>query len=352
MKIIALSKNSSTITGGQVYDTSLYRAIESITSNKIKFYEPKSYREGVSFVKLIVPFLELLLLKKIKNSNICFMNSSSAYRYSLLLIFTRFFLPQVKIIVIHHHYQYEVFKGIKKTVFKFFELNFLRFSSSIIIPNPYVIDRTKNLLPRNKIDYIETSFEKMNIKPKIRNISKGELLYIGTIEYRKGLHLLLDSLFLLKQEKEYFTCNIVGNIVDENYYKELIKKIYLYKLEKQVIFHGRVSKQKLHNFLKNTYIFVFPSLLEGYGRVIIEAMSYGIPVVAYNNSAMPYTIKDGHNGFLAKNKNPENFKRLIKKIIKNPQLHNHLSKGALLTYNNCSNEDDFMEDVKTFISTL
>ena len=352
MKIIALSKNSSTVTGGQVYDTSLFRAIESITSYKIKFYEPKSHREGVSFIKLIVPFLELFLLMKIKNSNVCFMNSSSAYRYSLLLILTRIFLPQVKVYVIHHHYQYEVLKGIKKTIFKFFELNFLRFSSSIIIPNPYVMDRTKNLLPRNKIVYIETSFENINIEPKIRNISNGNLLYIGTIEYRKGLHLLLDSLFLLKQEKEHFTCNIVGNIVDENYYKELVKKIDLYKLEKQVIFHGRVSKEKMHYFLSNTYLFVFPSLLEGYGRVIIEAMSYSIPVVAFNNSAMPYTIKDGYNGFLAKNQNPESFKRSIKKIINNSQLHNHLSKGALLTYNNCSKEDDFMEAVKTFISTL
>ena len=81
-------------------------------------------------------------------------------------------------------------------------------------------------------------------------------------------------------------------------------------------------------------------------------MSYSIPVVAFNNSAMPYTIKDGYNGFLAKNQNPENFKRSIKQIINNSQLHNHLSKGALLTYNNCSKEDDFMEAVKTFISTL
>jgi glycosyltransferase involved in cell wall biosynthesis len=352
MNIIALSTNSSTVTGGQVYDASLYRAIESVTTYKIKFYEPKSYREGVSFNKLMTPFLELSLLKKIKNSNICFMNSSSAYRFSLLLILTRIFLPKVKIFVIHHHYQYEVFKGIKKTIFKFFELNFLRFSSSIIIPNPYVLDITKDLLPKNKIDYIETSFKDIKMEPNIRNIRKGDLLYIGTIEYRKGLHLLLDSLFLLKQENEHFTFNIVGDITDENYYKELIKKIDLYKLEKQVIFHGRVSIEKMHNFLNNTYIFVFPSLLEGYGRVIIEAMSYSIPVIAFNNSAMPYTIKDGYNGFLAKNKNPEDFKRLIKKIINNSQLHNHLSKGALLTYNNSSKEGDFMETVKTFISTF
>ena len=146
--------------------------------------------------------------------------------------------------------------------------------------------------------------------------------------------------------------NIVGEMVDNNYYRNLLDKVAFYKLQKNVIFHGRVSSKALHDLLMTAELFVFPSLLEGYGMVLMEAMSYEIPVIAFNNSAMPYTIKDGFNGFLAKNKDTEDFKRLIKKVICNHDLRSCLSKGALLTFKNSRRNSDFINDVKKFISTL
>lgn len=352
MNIIILNSNSAPITGGQVYDSLLYKTIQNISSLEIEFCESRTYPSGINFTKLIVPFIELKMFRRIKGKKACFCSSSLAYRNLILLIMVRVFLPRVKVYVIHHHYQHEVLSGLKGRLFRFFELLFLKISTSIIIPSPYVLERTKQLLPKKTVNYIEICFAENEDSSQIKNIPNREFLYIGTIEPRKGLHLMLDSFFLLKKDIQDFIINIVGSIVDNEYYLKLLEKVELYGLEKQVVFHGRVSSEILRNLLRTAELFVFPSLLEGYGMVLIEAMSYGIPVIAFNNSAMPFTIKDGTNGFLAKNEDAKDFERLIEKVICNPSLRNHLSEGALKTYYNSRRETDFIIDVKEFVSMI
>ena len=109
-------------------------------------------------------------------------------------------------------------EGIKKNIFKFFEVNFLRFATSIIIPSPYVLKKTKELLPNKKVNYIEIAFDN-NVSVKKTFEMTRQLLYVGTIEFRKGLHLLIDVLSQLKKDNNKFTINIVGSIVDTRYYK-------------------------------------------------------------------------------------------------------------------------------------
>lgn len=352
MNIIVLSSPLSCLTGGNVYESSLYRSIINNTSHEVEFCEEMVYPNGINFLKIICPFLELRLLKKIKKNKICFGNSTLAYRHFLLFLIVRIFYPNKKLFIIHHHYQFEVLTGFKRVLFGFFELNFLRLSSSIIIPSPYVLYRTQQLLPKKKIDFIEIAFKEDQNVTKNIEVNNGELLFIGTIEYRKGLHLLLDSLYLLKKHNKNFKINIIGSVVDKNYYLKLLEKVYTYGLENSVKFHGRVSSEILHDYLLHSDLFVFPSLLEGYGMVIIEAMSYGIPVVAFNNSAMPFSIKNGVNGFLANNEDVLDFSNLVAKVICNPTLRHQLSQGAFDTYNKSRRDDDFIRDVENFVATF
>ena len=102
-------------------------------------------------------------------------------------------------------------------------------------------------------------------------------------------------------------------------------------LEENVKFHGIVSQQELERFYSQAYAFVFPSLLEGYGLVLIEAMSYGLPVIAFNNSAMPYTIKNEVNGLLVTNCDSTELGDKILWLMKNVDYHRNLSQNALKT---------------------
>ena len=105
----------------------------------------------------------------------------------------------------------------------------------------------------------------------------------------------------------------------------------------------------LKNFtLKQNYLYSF------FTRRIWNGINgsnvFGLPVIAFNNSAIPLTVKHGYNGLLAENKNPQQLYELIKLASDNPDLRTKMSKGALQTYENCRTKKDFENDVNLFIN--
>ena len=69
-------------------------------------------------------------------------------------------------------------------------------------------------------------------------------------------------------------------------------------------------------------LFIYPSMAETFGLVIAEAMSCGTPIIAFNNTAIPEIIDHMQTGYLAENKNIENFIKGIKIFLKNEELRN------------------------------
>ena len=84
--------------------------------------------------------------------------------------------------------------------------------------------------------------------------------------------------------------------------------------------------------------------------VIMEAMSYGIPVIAFDNTAMPFIIKHDYNGFLVKNKDLPDFKIKIENVLNNVSLREKLSKGASETFANSRRPPEFIKDINNFIN--
>lgn len=352
MKILIFATENLTLTGGNLYDSLLYKTMKHNTSNTIEFCTPKIYKGGFALNKLFTPFIELKKLKQIKTNDYIFWNSVDAYHCILLLFCVKIFYPNKETYVIHHHYKFQEMSGIKKKIFKFFEINFLKLSNVIIIPSPYILNLTKKYLPKNKICYLELAFEdKKIINTEV--VKQEQMVFVGNVEYRKGIHLLIESLKQLKNKREgFFKVEIIGSIIDTKYYNCLTKKIKEYQLEKNIVFRGRVSNEDKEHYLRTSSIFVFPSLLEGYGMAIMEAMQYGLPVVAFNNSAMPYIIKDGYNGLLAKNKCTEEFSNNLEKIFNNPDLNNTLKKGALETYSKCRKLPKLISEIENFTKKM
>jgi len=79
-----------------------------------------------------------------------------------------------------------------------------------------------------------------------------------------------------------------------------------------VILTGAVSEHLLLDYYNLADVFVFPSVLEGFGLVMGEAMSCGKPVVAFNNSAIPEVVENGRSGFLV---SPGDKTEFVKKVL-------------------------------------
>jgi len=107
----------------------------------------------------------------------------------------------------------------------------------------------------------------------------------------------------------------------------LQKKINKLGLEKHIFLHGK-SKNLYKHYLDSS-IFIFTSIGEGFGMVLVEAMSYGLPCVSFNCPHGPSEIIDNNNdGFLIKNDDIIEFEKKLTLLMKDDKLRKNMGKNA------------------------
>jgi glycosyltransferase involved in cell wall biosynthesis len=220
----------------------------------------------------------------------------------------------------------------------------------IIIPSPYAKALTEKLLPNKPISYIEIGFDHRTeeIKREINNI----FLFVGTLEPRKGIQHILDVAAIFKERGIKANFRIVGNQKYKEYVNMLKNFAIKENLQESVTFIGRLNDDELEAEYKNASFFLFPSLHEGYGMVLVEAMSYCLPVVAFDNSAMPYTITDGKNGLLAKNMNSNDLAEKAISLINNKEQYSNIAHQAFIYAQSKPSRTEMIEKMTALVQTL
>lgn len=130
---------------------------------------------------------------------------------------------------------------------------------------------------------------------KVDNKKSNKIvLAVGRLSYEKGFDLLLDAWKIVCQKHPDWMLNIVGTGLEE---QKLFIQAEGLKINHKVTFHGLQSD--LVPFYKKASIFCLPSRVEGFGLALIEAQSFGIPVVAFNCEIGPRELIQHHrNGIL------------------------------------------------------
>ena len=117
------------------------------------------------------------------------------------------------------------------------------------------------------------------------------------------------------------------------------------------MFMGRVNEKQKDELYKESKCFLFPSQNEGYGWVLIEAMSYGLPVIAFDNTAMPYTVNNG-NGRIIKNKDIAAMGKALGEIVDHQKLYDALADGAIATVKGLPSEEQISFEYDKFFNSL
>ncbi len=116
----------------------------------------------------------------------------------------------------------------------------------------------------------------------------GQFLFtLGGLK-RKNIHSLLGMMQVIttRHASEQFKLVVAGSIKDK-YKKELEKEIVDRNISQQVILLGAISEQQKFEYLHACRAFVFPSLQEGFGLPVIEALHFGKPVFCSNRTSLP-----------------------------------------------------------------
>jgi len=115
------------------------------------------------------------------------------------------------------------------------------------------------------------------------DVNKKIILFIGTIEPRKNIITILHSFIEFKKALNDVQLVIVGR--KGWYYKNIMEFMNIHGSE-DIIFTGFVSEDEKYSLLSSAYIFVYPSIYEGFGIPVLESISYKIPTITSNVSSL------------------------------------------------------------------
>jgi glycosyltransferase involved in cell wall biosynthesis len=150
------------------------------------------------------------------------------------------------------------------------------------------------------------------VSSKSQDISKfgieGEfILFVGTLQPRKNLVRLIEA--FSKINRKDLRLVVIGKKGWN--FEEILAAPKKFSIEGKVLFLDYVSDEELPSFYKNALCFVLPSLYEGFGLPVLEAMKYGCPVLTSNISSLPEA-----GGNAAIYFNPEDVSDIAEKIDK------------------------------------
>lgn len=122
-------------------------------------------------------------------------------------------------------------------------------------------------------------------------ISGPFILDVSRLDPHKNIHTLLEAYFLLKEKHSFpHKLVIVGGAHNENYSKLIKKKVEASRFKNDVLFTEYIEPEDLPAVYNLAEVLVFPSLMEGFGLPIVEAMRCGLPVITSNISSLPEVI--------------------------------------------------------------
>ena len=208
-----------------------------------------------------------------------------------------FFMPKkTKIITIIHDISFNFFPQL----IKFTDLIFLKLlipfslkkADKIIAVSQFTKDEIIKYyqISPEKIEWInnaigdeflkrEYSMEELKAARKKYNLPEKFILYLGTLQPRKNLPFLIEAFVRVKDRLSGAKLVLAGSKNSHNFDRGICKIIDLLGVSKDVVFPGFIGEDDKAKIYKMADIFVFPSLYEGFGIPVLEAMSQGVPAV-------------------------------------------------------------------------
>jgi len=228
------------------------------------------------------------------------------------------FLPVPLVVTIHDlSYLYYPDEFLKKDLYQL--KNWTKYSiekaKNIIAVSNTTKKDLMNLyqVPDKKVEVIYNGFEKVKSsvipKLKIKETAKPYLLYVGTLQPRKNIGTLLKAFYKFNQIYPEYELIVAGK--KGWLYEKIFEQAADLGLEDKVFFTDYISDYQLIYLYENAFCLVMPSLYEGFGIPILEAMSFNCPVLSSFASSLPEVGGEACFYF-----DPLNVNELVEKLLK------------------------------------
>lgn len=253
----------------------------------------------------------------------------SIYRDVIYLLFTRYLFKGV---IFHFHAA-----GISEELPK---MNFLfQAIAKIILKNPNLTITASQYNPRDGeflgakkniiIPYGIPDYNERGSFPN-KDYEMLKILFVGKLNLTKGEGYLLDAMAILKDRGYSTKLQLGGQFDSDEHYKLFFEKVSKYNLVDSVEYLGIIIGDKKVKAFENANVFCFPSyfISESFGIVLLEAMQFGLPLIATNWRGIQDVVEDGKNGFLVDIKNAVQIADKMEQLILDRKLMLKLSENS------------------------
>lgn len=198
----------------------------------------------------------------------------------------------------------------------------------IIVASTFTRDSLiENAIPSERIvvvPYGTDDFRFEGVEPVSRRGPDGPLrvLFVGQMGQRKGVRDLLNACELFGWNR--CTLTMCGRGFD-------LDPVALNAGPRPITIRRNLSNEDLAREYQNADVFVLPSVLEGFGLVLLQAIRFGLPVIATTNTGAPDIIKNEREGFIVPIRSPQAIASYLDLLWKEPERRRRMSEAALST---------------------
>ncbi len=166
-------------------------------------------------------------------------------------------------------------------------------------------------------DYLERKY----------SIGSDFILTPGSLSRNKNIPRLLAAMHILKEKGSRESLVLLGDKQDPEFGR-VFAGVRRLGLDRTVLFPGFVPREDLPAFYNAASVVVYPTLYEGFGLPVLEAMACGTPVVTSNNSSLPEVA--GNAAFLVDPRKPEEIAVAVQRLVADEALRNELSSRGIV----------------------
>ncbi len=217
----------------------------------------------------------------------------------------------------------------------------------IVVPSQFAYDSfLDQKVDKQKLVKIPFGSRIERFRPQ--NVQKNSkeflLLFVGSFQIRKGIFDLLQAFQKFKHPHKRLI--VVGDVLPE------ARKILATQNLEKIEFIGTISNEKLAYYYSLADVFIFPSIEDGFGVVIGEAMACGCPVIATTNTGASELITDGIEGFIVPIRSPDIICDRLTQLSADPVLQKSMSEAAIKRVKEIGGWNTFGESWYNFLCSL
>lgn len=345
---------SSTSTKGGM--TTVVEGLLDNNFDNTNIYYVPTHIEGYRFKQLvfftisIIKIIYYLIFRKIKIVHIHLSERGSFIRKNIVCKIAKLF--RKKVIVHMHGAEFKEFYNESSAKNKKKIVKFLKESDKVIVLGESWYEFVKNLDKQIKVEimpnFVKCTKEKVDLKNKEINI-----LFLSVLIRRKGIYDLLEAIKILidsKELNEYKIKVIIAGTGKEE--KDIKNRVEELGINKYFEFTGWVNNKQKEDLFKKSQIFVLPSYNEGLPVAILEAMSYGLPVISTNVGSIEDAIKNNYNGIIINPGNINQLKESIIYLVRNKEKWYEFSKNSKEMVDKIYSKDKYLKRLETLYTLL